>query len=195
MNLSSTIERPLGPTLRPASVRLSRLLSAVPERIFDAWLNAEEARTFLFAGPTGDAMRSEIDARIGGGFRIVRRWGGEDVEYSGEYLEIDRPHRLVFSLFVERYAQRDDRVIVELAPLEEQSLLVLTHELSLPGPAERSRIQRGWAIVLDGMEALCTEGGVPSTLATAQDGPVTGFATHTGCGWRGAQNSTFRSRG
>jgi len=170
MNLSSTIERPLGPTLRPASVRLSRLLSAVPERIFDAWLNAEEARTFLFAGPTGDAMRSEIDARIGGGFRIVRRWGGEDVEYSGEYLEIDRPHRLVFSLFVERYAQRDDRVIVEVAAVAGQSLLVLTHELSLPNPAERSRIQRGWATVLDRLGTLCTESGVAYAVAPAQGG-------------------------
>jgi uncharacterized protein YndB with AHSA1/START domain len=195
MNLSSAFERTLSPTLRAASVRLSRQVSAPPERVFDAWLNADQARTFLFAGRIGDAISAEIEPRVGGGFRIVRHRDGEDVEYSGEYLEIDRPYRLVFSLFVEKYQQRDDRVIVELAPLEEQSLLVLTHELSLPGPAERSRIQRGWAIVLDGMEALCTEGGVPSTLATAQDGPVTGFATHTGCGWRGAQNSTFRSRG
>ena len=197
MNLASTLERPVSPTLRAASVRVSRLLSAAPERVFDAWLNADDARAFLFSarGARAGAISVELDARVGGRFALALRCEGGDLEYSGEYLEIDRPNRLVFSLFVEKYQQRDDRVIVELAPLEEQSLLVLTHELSLPGPAERSRIQRGWAIVLDGMEALCTEGGVPSTLATAQDGPVTGFATHTGCGWRGAQNSTFRSRG
>jgi uncharacterized protein YndB with AHSA1/START domain len=159
MNLSSTIERTLSPTLRAASVRVSRQVSAPPERIFDAWLNAEEARTFLFAGRTGDAISPEIDARVGGRFRIVRHRDGEDIEYSGEYLEIDRPYRLVFSLFVEKYAQRDDRVIVELAPIAKQSLLVLTHELSLPDPAERSRIQREWAIGLDRLGALCGEGG------------------------------------
>jgi hypothetical protein len=82
------------------------------------------------------------------------------MEYRGEYLEIDRPHRLVFSLFVERYAQRDDRVIVELAPVVNQSLLVLTHELSLPDPAGRSRIQREWATVLGRLGALCSEGDV-----------------------------------
>ena len=160
MNLSSAIERALSPTLRAASVRVSRQLRAAPERIFDAWLNADDARTFLFAGRIGETISSETDARLGGGFRIVRRWDGEDVEYSGEYLEIDRPHRLVFSLFVEKYAQRDDRVIVELAPVADHSLLVLTHELSLANPAERSRIQREWSIVLDRLEALCTQGGV-----------------------------------
>src|SRR6267378_1169532 len=71
------------------------------------------------------AISSEIDARVGGAFLIVRHRDGKDVEYSGEYLEIDRPHRLVFSLFVEEYAQRDDRVILELAPVAAQSLLVL----------------------------------------------------------------------
>jgi len=159
MNLSSSIERTLSPTLRAVSVRASRQVRAAPRRIFDAWLNANEARTFLFVGRIGDAISSEIDARVGGGFRIVRHWDGEDVEYTGEYLEIDRPHRLAFSLFVEKYAQRDDRVIVELAPVEDQSLIVLTHEFSLRNPTERSRIERGWARVLDVLVALCSERG------------------------------------
>ena len=168
MNLSSAIERTLSPTLRAASVRISRQVSAASERVFDAWLKAEDVRTFLFAGRSGEATCSEIDARVGGRFRIVRRWDGEDVEYSGEYLEIDRPHRLVLSLFVEKYAQRDDRVIVELAPLANQSLLVLTHELSLPDPAERSRIQREWVTVLDRLGALCTEGLSQASASSAR---------------------------
>jgi uncharacterized protein YndB with AHSA1/START domain len=156
MNLSSTIEHTVSPTLRAASVRVSRQVSAAPERIFDAWLNADAAQMFLFAGQIGEAVSTQIDARVGGRFRIVRRSNGENVEYSGEYLEVDRPHRLVFSLFVEKHAQRDDRVIVEFAAVANQSLLVLTHELSLPNPADRSRVQREWAIVLDRLGTLCT---------------------------------------
>lgn len=168
MSLASAIEGTVSPTLRAASVRLSRQVSAPPERIFDAWLSADEARTFLFAGRIGDAITSEIDARVGGRFRVVRQCNGEHVEYLGEYLEIDRPHRLVYSLFVEKHGQRDDRVIVEFAPVEEQSLLVLTHEFSLPNPAERSRIQRGWTRVLDILVALCGDISVPPAGARAQ---------------------------
>jgi uncharacterized protein YndB with AHSA1/START domain len=167
MNLLGTVERTLSPTLRAASVRVSRQLSATPGRIFDAWLNADEAREFLFAGATGHAVRPEIDARVGGRFRFVRNQDGKDIEYLGEYLEIDPPQRLVFSLFVEKYAQRDDRVIVELAPVARRSLLVLTHELSLPDPAERSRIQHEWATVLDRLGALCAEGGVSRAGSSA----------------------------
>lgn len=153
MHLSSTIGRPLSPTLRAASVRVSRQLAASPERLFDAWLDATELRALLVAGRIGRLTGPYVDARVGGYFRIVHHRGAEAIEYSGEFLEIDRPHRLVFSLFVERYAQWDDRVIVELAPVAGRSLLVLTHELSLPNPAQRSQVQRGWARVLDGLAA------------------------------------------
>ena len=175
MNLWSSIERSLNPTLRVVSVRVSRQVRAAPERIFDAWLNADEVRTFLFARRIGDAITSEIDARIGGRFRIVRHWDGEEVEHSGHYLEIDRPCRLVFSLFIEKYAQRDDRVIVEFAPVEAQSLLVLTHEFSLRNPAERSRIQCGWTRALDVLVALCSEGSASHAVARAQ---VAGASQH-----------------
>ena len=168
MNLSIAAERSRSPTLRAASVRVSRQLGASPERIFDAWLDAREARAVLVAGGIGHAIRAEIDARNGGGFRIVHRRGGEEVEHSGEYLEIDRPQRLVFSLFVERCGQWDDRVIVELAPVADQTLLVLTHELSLPNPAQRSRVQRGWARVMDGLAVtLATRGATACRLSEA----------------------------
>jgi uncharacterized protein YndB with AHSA1/START domain len=176
MNLSSTIERAVSPTLRAASVRLCRQIGAAPERIFDAWLAAEEARTFLFAARVGRPISTQIEAHVGGRFRIVRRSDGGDVEYSGEYLEIDRPYRLVFSLFVEKYALRDDRVIVELAPLERRSLLVLTHELSLPDPAARRRIEREWAIVLERLALLCTTGNESAAARSPLPRATSAFA-------------------
>ena len=64
MNLPSTLERTPGPTLRAASVRISRLLRAAPGRIFDAWLNAHETRRFLFEGRSGEAISSRLEARL-----------------------------------------------------------------------------------------------------------------------------------
>jgi uncharacterized protein YndB with AHSA1/START domain len=167
MNLSIAAERSHSPTLRAASVRVSRQLRASPERVFDAWLDAGELRAFLLAGGIARSIRPELDARIGGEFSILGYGRRGDVEYSGEYLEIDRPHWLVFSLFVERFAQRDDRVIVELAPVVNQSLLVLTHELSLPDPVQRSRIQREWAMVLYRLGALRTDRGLPRAATSS----------------------------
>jgi len=167
MKLSSASERTPSPTLRAASVRLSREVDAPAGCIFDAWLSAEDARTFLFADRIGRVISAEIDPRVGGRFKIVHRRGEEDVEYCGEYCDIDRPHRLVFSLFVEKYAQRDDRVTVELAPVAERTLIVLTHEFSLRNAAERSRIQHGWVRVLD-LLVLLHSAGAPHVVAHSQ---------------------------
>jgi uncharacterized protein YndB with AHSA1/START domain len=145
------------PAIRAGSVRLTRQIKAAPERVFDAWLDADEASAFLFGDPLSDPISSQIDGQVGGRFRIVRRRAGKSVEYSGEYVEIDRPYRLVFSLFVEAHAQRDDRVVVELAPVAKESLLVLTHEYSLPSPTKRARLQDEWETTLGELAASCGE--------------------------------------
>ena len=70
-------------------VRVTRRFGASPERVFDAWLDPERAGRFLYATAEGEMVRVEIDARVGGRFVIVERRDGQDVEHTGEYLEIE----------------------------------------------------------------------------------------------------------
>jgi uncharacterized protein YndB with AHSA1/START domain len=134
-----------------ATVRVKHRFSQSPERVFDAWLNPAKARKFLFATPTGEMVRAEIDARVGGKFVFVDRRNGEDVEHVGEYLEIDRPLRLVFTFSVPKFSAERTRVVVEIAPLDTGCQLTLTHEGVLPDYAERTK--GGWTMILDGLAA------------------------------------------
>ncbi len=130
----------------PVKVRVTRRFSAPPERVFDAWLDPEKAGRFLYATEEGEMVRVEIDARVGGRYSIVERRDGQDVEHTGEYLEIDRPHRLVFTLQVPLYSELVDRVTVEIEPADGGCELTLIHETS---PEWADQAGDGWKMILD----------------------------------------------
>ena len=131
-------------------LQVTRDFAFPPERIFDAWLNPEIARRFLFATPTGEIVRTRIDARVGGSFSIVRRDNGEDIEHVGEYLVIDRPRRLVFTFAVPKFSAQFTQVTIEIAPNPGGCTLTLTHEGVPPEWAERT--QEGWTMILSGLD-------------------------------------------
>lgn len=137
-------------TTKPyVEVRVTRRFSASPERVFDAWLDAQQAASWMFATPTGEMVRAEIDARVGGTFCFVDRRDGEDVEHTGEYLEIDRPRRLVFTFSVD--SSEADWVSIDIVPLETGCELTLTHELHPVWAEYASRAEEGWSTMLDGL--------------------------------------------
>ena len=94
----------------------------------------------------------EIDAKVGGRFVIVDRRDVGDVEHTGEYLEIDRPKRLVFTFMVPMYSTDSTRVSIEIVPLSASSCeLTLTHEGVYSDYA--SRTQDGWGKIFDGLQS------------------------------------------
>ncbi len=140
---------------RAVTVRVSRQFSATIECVFDAWLDPVTAGSFLFATHAGEVVRAEIDARIGGRFSFVRREHGTEVRRAGDYISIDRPHLLAFSLRDKTRTPTDDRVIIEFAPVGLGSLLVLTHEMGLERYAERHRVEFEWRRRLGILAFLC----------------------------------------
>jgi uncharacterized protein YndB with AHSA1/START domain len=135
-------------TEKPASLHVVRRFEAGADRVFDAWLDPDTASKWLFATESGQMIRVEIDPRVGGSFNFTRR-DGDDVEHVGEYLEIDRPRRLVFTFSVPKYSKQLTRVTVDIKSLESGCELTLTHEDVLPEWA--SRTEAGWGMILNSL--------------------------------------------
>jgi uncharacterized protein YndB with AHSA1/START domain len=131
------------------TVHATHSFAAKPERVFDAWLDPKMAAKWLFATPTGTITRCEIDARVGGKFSIVREEGIE-IDHVGEYREIDRPRRLVFTFGVPKFSSEMTRVIIEIVASGKGCQLTLTHEGVLPDYGERTK--EGWATILGNLE-------------------------------------------
>ncbi|RYZ35980.1 MAG: SRPBCC domain-containing protein [Myxococcaceae bacterium] len=147
----------------PVKLSITHRFKASAERVFDAWLDPSKTRHWLFVTrPNTPLVRSEIDARVGGTFCFADLRDGEEVEHVGEYLEIDRPRRLVFTLCVPKYSQDKDRLTVDIVPLGTGCELTLTHEMGPEGEPWRERTTKGWTHLVAGLDAWLGEGTSPA---------------------------------
>jgi uncharacterized protein YndB with AHSA1/START domain len=131
-----------------ATVTVERLIAAPPEAVFDAWLDPDQAGRWLFRTDGGELARCEIDARVGGGFRIDERRGADLAEHYGDYVALERPERLAFDFWTSFSAERT-RVTIDIAPEGDGSRLTLTHDGVWPDWADKTR--HGWSMVLEGL--------------------------------------------
>lgn len=153
------------------SLTITRQFPFSAERVFDAWLDPDFATRWLFATWSGKNMRGAIDPKAGGKFTFTENRDGEDVEHTGEYLEIDRPRKLVFTFGVPKYSPEFDRVTVDIAPSESGCVLTLTHEMK-PEVAEwKDATQSGWTMIV---QNLAAELGDP--IATINAAPAQAVA-------------------
>ena len=144
-------------SLNTMTVTVKRIFQATAERVFDAWLDPEKASRFLFTHPGKQEMiRTEIDARIGGKYLLVARRDGKDRDHFGEYLEIDRPHRLVFTLQVPFALPHPTRVQIDITSKGNGCELTLTHT-AIPADLAASA-EEGWKIFLTLQDSQTTEG-------------------------------------
>jgi len=148
-------------TTQPVELRITRRFAASAERVFDAWLDPAKACHFLFATPNGIMNRVEIDARVGGRFVIVdlREADGEreEIEHVGEYLELERPRRLVFTLCVPKYSEDHDTIYIDIAPLEQGCELTLSQVIAPNWVHIADDITRGWNMILDGLAKVSAD--------------------------------------
>ena len=139
------------------SLTLKRRLKAAPEKVYAAWTNpAQLAKWF---GPKDiEALRVELDPRVGGRFRIVMRGtdaceetGAEEHHVSGVYREVVPNEKLVFTWSWRSTPERESLVTVLIKPDGAGSLLTLIHEQLFDEEA-RDRHEHGWTGCLDKLE-------------------------------------------
>ncbi|MBI3769162.1 MAG: SRPBCC domain-containing protein [Deltaproteobacteria bacterium] len=137
-------------------LRVVRRLPASPDEVFDAWVDAESLREWMCPGTT-HVSAAEVDPRVGGRFRIVMSDDAGDTEHTGEYRELRRPERLVFTWISKNTLDRETLVTVELRPIGQETELTLTHE-RLPDDEARRKHERGWTTILEKLAAHLGKG-------------------------------------
>jgi uncharacterized protein YndB with AHSA1/START domain len=135
------------------SLTFRRRLNAPPAKVYAAWTDPQKMiQWFARADAKPGSMRAEIDARIGGRFRV--RFNAEDGEYhevGGVYRDVVPNQRLVFSWAWHSTPERESQVTVTLQPDGDGTLLTV-HHAQLFDQAARDGHERGWIGALDKLE-------------------------------------------
>lgn len=135
------------------SLTMKRRLNATPAEVYRAWTQPELlARWF---GPENvTAQAAEIDARVGGRYRITMRGDdGEMHQVSGTYHEVVENERLVFDWAWVSTPERVSRVTVTFKPDGDVTILTLLHEQFFDQDAA-TRHTRGWTGSMNKLERL-----------------------------------------
>jgi uncharacterized protein YndB with AHSA1/START domain len=122
------------------------MMPARREDVFNAWLDADGMRHWMCPGDIKETD-IEIDARVGGKFRLVMHGGENDYEMTGEYVEIDPPSRIAFT-WVSHTAVGGSLVTLQFHDRGEETELVLTHE-RLPSADIAAQHEGGWTSILE----------------------------------------------
>lgn len=135
---------------RPIKAVVSHRFSASAERVFDAWLDPSSLGRWMF-GPTvrdEQIVRLGLEPKVGGKFSFVVKRKDAEVDHLGEYLEIDRPRRLVFTWTTRDSLPDTSRVIIEIAPQDRGCELTLTHEMGEAWKNYLDRVAGSWRLML-----------------------------------------------
>jgi uncharacterized protein YndB with AHSA1/START domain len=135
-------------------LRLERTFDAPREAVFDAFTSPEVMRRWWSAGPDWETPVAEVDLRPGGRIRVsMSEPNGSRYTFSGEYLEVSAPERLVFTSAWERPGSEPAATTVTVEFHEEggRTTVVLTHA-GLPSEESRDSHEGGWRACLDNLQ-------------------------------------------
>jgi uncharacterized protein YndB with AHSA1/START domain len=143
------------------TVRVSRVIRAPRERVFEAWVDPDLRRKWWRHG--SGLKVCAIDARPGGRYRMTQIGGcpeeiQPDVNFEwimdGEFLEVVRPSRIVFTWNVNHDPPVvNNRVTIELREVPGGTEVTLTHE-GLPSEQLRDGTDDGWTSLMESMARL-----------------------------------------
>ena len=140
------------------SVVIERVIPAPPRVVFDAWLDPEALRHFMCGGPGVRVTRVECDPRVGGRFLIVMNVEGHEVPHRGQYLEIERYERLVFT-WLSPYAGEGSRVTLRFAESRNGETRLTLEHVGLADAETRSKHHGGWSHILGELSAMASAAG------------------------------------
>jgi uncharacterized protein YndB with AHSA1/START domain len=137
---------------RRLGLTISRVLGAPPERVWREWTEPE-AFADWFGGPEAEVPLDTVamDVRPGGSWRATMLYGGSEIRWKGEYVEVDPPERLVLTITDQPDDAPHELVVVVLRDLGDGRTEMVVEQHGTFPPEAYEATRNGWGAFLDRM--------------------------------------------
>jgi uncharacterized protein YndB with AHSA1/START domain len=135
---------------------ITRTFAATPADVFDAWVTpASFAAWWGGSGVEVPLDSVEMDARPNGTWKATMILGPDmpDIHWYGEFVEVDRPHRLVLTL-ADRPGDARETVTVTFTAVEDGTEMLFRQTGGNMSAEEYERTTAGWQTFFDAMDEV-----------------------------------------
>ena len=133
---------------------INRVFDAPRERLWREWTEPE-AFADWYGGTQGEVPLDTVsmDVRQGGTWRLTMVFDGREIHWEGEYVEVEEPERLAFTVTDEPGNPERDLCRVVLTDLgDDRTEMVFTQSGGHMSPESYERAKEGWGGFFDRME-------------------------------------------
>lgn len=127
-------------------LEIVRKFNVAPEVVFDAFTKPEAMRVWWT-----DDTEFDINMSVGGQWTITRKEGAMTLTMTGKYIEIDRPHRLEYTISMPQFSPNSDIITIDIKPDKDgcmvtfvQTGIDIATELQELPDGVASESEKGW---------------------------------------------------
>ena len=141
-------------------IEITRVFDASRERLWREWTEPE-AFADWYGGTHGEIPLDSVtmDVRPGGTWRLTMHAGGREIQWEGEYVEVEPPERLAFTVTDNPgNPERDLCAIVLTERGDDRTEMYFTQSGGHMPPEAYERAKEGWGGFFDRMDERLTRG-------------------------------------
>jgi len=151
---------------------MQRTFACTAAKLFEAWTAPDMMKKWFFTMENTNKVAAN-DFRIGGSWEIVDHREGKDYRAIGEYLEIDRPNKLVFTFKMPQFNDLQDEISVKIKDMEKGCEMTFVQGIVVPHEPEwteadienamkeyHEQTEQGWGYMFEGLKQLVELGKI-----------------------------------
>jgi uncharacterized protein YndB with AHSA1/START domain len=141
-------------------ITINRTFDAPRERLWREWTEPE-AFADWYGGTHGEVPVESVsmDVRPGGSWRLTMHAAGREIQWEGEYVEVEEPERLAFTVTDTPGNPERDLCTVVLTELDgDRTEMVFTQSGGHMPPEGYERAKQGWGTFFDRMDERLASG-------------------------------------